>query len=265
MAKAKVITGYSKNNLPYTCIGNSPRKLVIFDGLDFSHKPPSGMMLRMTISMYSRLIEHFKVYIVSRKPGLPDGYSIRDMSEDYATMIRDEIGEAVDIMGISTGGPMVQYFAVDHPELTKHLVLAATGYRLSERGRELQRRVGELARQRKWGAAYSTLATGIYPHGIKKYLFKLFMYIFGAFGAPKDPSDGLVEIEAEDKHNFKKQLPDIKVPTLVIGGEEDYFYPVRETADGIPNARLILYKGTGHNAVMKRQFAEDVLAFLKGD
>ena len=258
-------TGYSKNNLPYVCIGNSPRNLVIFDGLDFNHKPPSSIMLRMTINMYRRLTEHFKVYLVSRKPDLPTGYSMRYMSEDYATMIKDELGEAVDIMGISTGGPIAQYFAVDHPELTKHLVLAVTGYHLSDRGRRLQRRVGKLARQRKWGAAYSALATGIYPHGIKKYLFKLFMSLFGIVGAPKDPSDGLVEIEAEDKHNFKEHLPEIKVPTLVIGGEEDFFYPIRETADGIPNARLILYKGAGHNAVMKRQFSEDILAFLKRD
>ena len=79
---------------------------------------------------------------------------------------------------------------------------------------------------------------------------------------PPDPSDGLVEIEAEDKHDFKERLAEIKVPTLVIGGENDCFYPIRETAARIPSARLILYKNAGHMAIMKRQFGEDVLAFL---
>jgi len=72
----------------------------------------------------------------------------------------------------------------------------------------------------------------------------------------------MVELEAEDKHDFKERLAEIKVPTLVIGGEEDFFYPIRETAAGIPNAKLILYEGVGHLAMMKRQFSEDVIAFL---
>jgi len=82
---------------------------------------------------------------------------------------------------------------------------------------------------------------------------------------PPDPSDGLVEIEADDKHDFKERLAEIKVPTLVIGGEEDFFYPIRETAAGIPNAKLVLYKGVGHGAMIKRQFSEDVVAFLTAE
>jgi pimeloyl-ACP methyl ester carboxylesterase len=77
-----------------------------------------------------------------------------------------------------------------------------------------------------------------------------------------------VEAEAEVNHDFaSEQLAEIKVPTLVIGGEEDKFYLNRETAEGIPNARLILYEGFGHNAFddNKRQFQADILAFLKED
>jgi pimeloyl-ACP methyl ester carboxylesterase len=80
-----------------------------------------------------------------------------------------------------------------------------------------------------------------------------------------NPSDVLVTIEAEDKHNFKELLPSINVPTLVIGGDEDFFYPIRETAEGIPNAELILYKGFGHNAWLdnRQQFQKDIKEFLK--
>jgi pimeloyl-ACP methyl ester carboxylesterase len=264
VAKLKVTTGYSKNNLPYIRIGDSPRNLVIFSGLDFDHKPPSGLMLRMTANYFKRLAQGFTVYYVSRKPGLPAGYSMQDMSNDYAAMIKDELGGPVDVMGISTGGPMAQYFAVDHPGLVRRLVLTMTGYRLTKQGAKLQRRMGDLALRRKWRAAYSTMMTGMYPRGIKKYLFKVLMWLFGAMGAPADPSDGLVEIEAEDKHDFKERLAKIKVPTLVIGGEEDFFYPIRETAMGIPNAKLVLYEGFGHSVIFERnrQFSEDILAFL---
>jgi len=53
----------------------------------------------------------------------------------------------------------------------------------------------------------------------------------------------------------------------VIAGDKDPFYSetlFRETAEGIPNAKLILYPGMGHPASGK-QFRQDVLAFLEED
>ena len=265
MDKSQLKTGYFKNNVPYVRVPGGHNNLVIFDGLNFDHKPLSGLTLRMSIGWAKRLTTEYTVYLVNRKPGLPAGYSMQDMSNDYATMIREEFEGPVDVMGISTGGPIAQYFAVDHPDLVHHLVLAMTGYRLTEEGRKLQKHVGDLARQRKWREAYASLITGVYPKGIKKYIFKLMMWLFGAFSSPDDPSDGLVEIEAEDRHDFKDKLAEIHVPTLVIGGDEDFFYPVSETAAGIPNAKLILYKGYGHDIIFNnsRQFGEDLLAFLR--
>jgi pimeloyl-ACP methyl ester carboxylesterase len=104
----------------------------------------------------------------------------------------------------------------------------------------------------------------VFPKGIKKHLFRWFVRLFGGAGAPEDPSDGLIEIENEDKHDFWRRLPDIKVLTLVIGGDEDYFYPIAETAERIPNARLVLYEGYGHDVIFSqgRQFDKDVWDFL---
>ncbi|MDG6223827.1 MAG: alpha/beta hydrolase [Candidatus Bathyarchaeota archaeon] len=86
-------------------------------------------------------------------------------------------------------------------------------------------------------------------------------------GAPKDPSDVVVTIEAEDKHNFKEFLFQINIPTLVIGGVDDFFYPIKETAEEIPNAELILYENFGHNAWMdnRKKFQKDILDFLNAD
>ena len=86
-----------------------------------------------------------------------------------------------------------------------------------------------------------------------------------SLSAPKDPSDLLVTIEAEDQFNFKDHLDQISAPTLVAAGTQDPFYTptlFRETAEVIPDARLILYDGMGHPASGK-QFDQDVLAFLR--
>lgn len=247
MAKLEVTKGYFRNGLPYARIGSGPRNLVIFKGLDFRHKPSSGLWYRWV----RRFVKDFTVYLVGRKPSLPTGYSMRDMSEDYATMIKEEFGEPVDIMGVSTGGPIAQHFAVDHSNLIHRLVLAMTGYRLSENGKQIMRHLGGLVQQGKFRTAAAGMASALMPR--PRLLFKSLFWLLGkrVVGVPDNPSDGLVEIEAEDKHDFKERLAEIKVPTLVIGGEEDFFYPIRETAAGIPNAKLILYEGVGHLAIMK--------------
>lgn len=87
---------------------------------------------------------------------------------------------------------------------------------------------------------------------------------FMSLGASRELSDLVITVEAEDKHNFKERLGEISAPTLVIAGMDDPFYTeslFRETAGGIPNARLILYPKMRHPAGGK-QFARDVLEFL---
>ena len=264
MAKRRAITGYSGNGLPYACIGNGARNLVVFGGLEFRHEPPSGIMLRMSTGFLKGLADSYKIYLVSRRPGLPMGYSLSDMSDDYAVMIKNELGGMTDIIGVSTGGAIAQHFAIDHPDLVRRLVLAMTGFRLTAEAKELQMKVADLARKRKRRAACVLLGTAIIRKGIAKHFFKWFMWLLGPLSIPTDPSDGIVEIEAEDRHDLSDHLDKIKADTLVIGGEEDFFYPVRETARKIPNAKLVLYPNLGHNAMFarSRQFGEEIRAFL---
>jgi pimeloyl-ACP methyl ester carboxylesterase len=266
MAEGGMKTGYSSNGLPYACFGNGPRNLVVFDGLDFRHKPPSGIMHRMSTGYLRGLTNDYRIYIVSRRPGLPPGYSLRDMSDDYAVMIKNELGGAVDIIGVSTGGGIAQYFAIDHPDLVRRLVLAMTGCRQTEQGKELLRKVADLARKRRRRAAYALLGTAIIRKGIARHAFKWFMWLLGPRYIPADSSDGIMEIEADDRYDLSDQLHRIKADTLVIGGEEDFFYAIRDTAGKIPGARLVLYPHLGHNAmfVRSRQFGEEIRAFLLG-
>ena len=99
MAILEVTKSYFRKGLPYTRIGSGPRTVIIFEGLSFNHKPPSGLMLRMVSNSFKLFAEDFTVYMVGRKPSLPAGYSMRHMSEDYATMVEEELGGPVDING----------------------------------------------------------------------------------------------------------------------------------------------------------------------
>ncbi len=270
MTKSNAAAGYFRSGLPYNRSGSGPRTLVIFQGLLFENKPmPSRMAARFT--GYRFLEEDYTIYLVTRKPGLPSGYSMQNMSDDYAATMREEFGGPVDVIGISTGGSIAQHFAADHPDLVRRLVLHSTAHTLGKAGKVVQRRVSELARQgHRWEASTTMLGLVLPPAGIKRYVGRLAVWIAGfmlALILPRNLSDLVITIEAEDRHHFKDRLSEITAPTLVVAGDKDQFYSetlFRETAEGIPNARLILYQGMGHPASGK-QFRQDVLAFLKED
>jgi pimeloyl-ACP methyl ester carboxylesterase len=267
MTEPQAAAGYFRSGLPYNRLGHGPRPLVVCQGLLFENKPQSGVM----VQAYSFLGEEYTVYVVLRKPGLPHGYTMQDMADDYAAMIREEFGGPVDVIGVSTGGSIVQHFAADHPELVRRLVIHSSAHTLSDEAKRLQLRVGQLAQQRRWVRAYALLLGSVLPHtGIMGVLswpvVWLASLLLGLLDAPKDPSDLVVTVEAEDKHAFKDRLHEITAPTLVVAGDQDPFYTetlFRETAAGIPQAQLILYPGMGHPAAGK-QFERDVLAFLRG-
>lgn len=274
MNMSQATAGYFRSGLAYNRFGHGASPLVIFQGLEFENKPLAGLMLPLFSIVYTFLFldKDYTTFIVNRKPGLPEGYTMKNMADDYATMIEQEFGKPVDVLGVSTGGSIAQHFAADHPELIRKLIIHSSAYTLSESGMNGEIYIGQLARKHQWRTAYANLVSPMLPqNGIVKYLTRPFVWLVQLmgglfFGAPKDPSDLIVTIEAEYKHNFKARLAQITAPTLVIAGDKDPFYTetlFRETAEGIPNAKLILYKGMGHPAFGK-QFHRDVLLFLKG-
>lgn len=258
-------SGYFRSGLPYNRLGHGYRPLVVFQGLMFENKPQS----RMTTQMYNFLKEDYEVYAVLRKPGMPHGYTLKDMADDYAVMIREEFNEPIDVIGVSTGGSIALHFSADYPDLVRRLVIHSSAYSMNEDAKKLQLQISDLAQQQKWRQAYSVLISSVFPNtGLMKILSRPIIWL-GSFlmslSAPSDPTDLVVTIEAEDQFNFKDHLAQITVPTLIIAGDQDPFYTkdsFRETAKGIPNARLILYEGMGHPA-SGNQFRQDVLMFLK--
>jgi pimeloyl-ACP methyl ester carboxylesterase len=233
---------------------------VIFQGLMFENKPQS----KLVNGMYNFLGRDYTVYSVLRRPGMAQGYTFGDMANDHAAMIQEEFGGPVDVLGISTGGSLVQQFAADHPDQVHRLVIHSSAYRLSEPAKALQLAVGRLAAEHRWRAAWQTLLRfTLQPAWLAGPLAPLAALIL-SLDTPKDPSDLLITIAAEDQFNFQDRLTEITAPTLLVAGERDPFYSpalFRATATGIPNARLILYPHLGHPAAGK-QFEQDVLAFL---
>jgi pimeloyl-ACP methyl ester carboxylesterase len=258
--------GVFSNGVPYVRFGEGEKTLLVFSGGP-GNVLPSGFMIRMW-GHFKHLSKSYVVYAMSRKSRLPEGYTTRDMAEDYAAVIRDEFnGEPQDVMGTSYGGLIAQHLAADHPELVRRLIIAMSCYRFSDEGNAADMKFAQLLSEGKKREALKALYPILEGGRIKKALMKFFTGYIAPFmwSTHENPSDLVVEGKAEMAHNTKNRLAEIKAPTLVIGGDKDYYCPVerlRETADGIPDAKLVLYEGKGHMGTMGKKFDEDVLAFL---
>lgn len=268
MASLKATTGYSRNGLPYARFGFGSRSLIMLSGgPDFRHEPPSAINMRWVAGAYGLFASDYTVYYVTRKQGLPTGYSFGDMARDYAVMIRDELGGSADVIGISTGGMIAQHLAADQPDVVRRLTLVCSAYRLGDEAQRLSMRISKLAVKGRWRSISATIMGGIFARGVKHYLFRIVGWLLPPpiLRPTGGPSDGLIELEAERSHNFKDRLSEIQAPTLVVCGDDDFFFPiqlVRETAAGIPNARLIVYEGVGHEAPGTRRVAQDAFEFI---
>jgi len=259
------------DGLPYNRMGDGERPLIVFQGLLPDPGPMTGMTETMILRLFRPLVPHYTIYVVNRKPGLAPQTTLADMADDYATMIRREFDGPVDVVGLSTGGSIAQIFAAEHPELVDRLVIYSSAYRLGDAGRAFQRRMAVLSAKRRWIAVmaesfgFMFLPRRGILHGVTKPLAWLVGLLSAAFvRAPADLGDYIVTIEAEDTFDFRSRLGEIRAPTLVIGGGRDPFYSPelsRETADGIPNARLTFDAKAGH-APSNASTARELLAFL---
>jgi pimeloyl-ACP methyl ester carboxylesterase len=243
---------------------------VVLTGSELEHKPPSWTAQQGFLVGLKRLTQNFTIYLMSRRPNMPTGYTARDMSNDFAQMVRADIGVPVHMMGMSSGGSSAMHFAVDHPDLVDKLVLAMTGYRLNENGKEVAAIWRDLALAGDWTALYQRMGVDVAEGPTPEWVTRLMMRLFGKalLGTPKSGSDFAIVLDSDINLDVVDRLPLIRQPTFVIGGENDPFYGadnIRETARLIPNAELCLLKNGGH-AVVKTQtkpFEQAILNFLQ--
>jgi pimeloyl-ACP methyl ester carboxylesterase len=261
-------TGTFLGEFPYVRLGNGPANLVILPGITLENEPPNRLAAWTYRLGFGRFAAGHTVYVINRRRGMLPHFTTRDMAADYARVMEEELGPS-HVMGFSTGGSIAQHVALDYPELVRRLVLVVSASRLSEEGREMCERWQELARGRRWRDLRADMACATVTSEANKRLARALMTVLGRFvlGTPSDPSDFITTLEADLGHDTTDRLAELRVPTLVIGGSEDPFFPenfLRETAGKVPDAELRVYEGVGHGVPKerKRRYEDDALTFL---
>jgi len=271
MGKIKPEYGIFSNGIPYARFGEGKKNLLAWFGGP-GNDLPKGFTFKIFRKGLEPFEEDYTIHLMTRKSGLPENYTTKDMAADYAELIKLEFSSKVDlIIGVSFGGMIAQHFAADYPDLFDHIVIAMAAHKISEEGKELDYKFAELRSKGKNAAAYALITNALFPRGFKRSIFKVLLWLIGGVGGSSKSEtfskDIMIEAAAELAHDSKESLARIKVPVLILCGDKDFYFPIeymKETAKLIPKSTLKVYPNKGHGAIEDKQLAKDVLDFIKG-
>ena len=236
-------------DMDYVSFGKGRDALIMLPGVGDGLTTVKGMAIPMAIT-YRMFACNYKVYIFSRKNYLPEGYSTRDMARDQAEAMKKLGISKAKVVGISQGGMIAQYLAIDFPELVEKLVLAVTLSKQNEMVREAVTKWIGMAMQGSYKDLMIDTAEKSYSERYLRKYRRLYP-LLGKIGKPKDFSRFMIQATSCIVHDAYAELENIICPVLVIGGVNDRIVGVNasyEIADKIKNCELFIYKGLGHAA-----------------
>jgi pimeloyl-ACP methyl ester carboxylesterase len=178
-------------------------------------------------------------------PDMP--YSIEMMADDTIGLM-GEIGiKSAHFIGISMGSRIAQVIAVKYPEKVKSLILNVAAASYPDPLKSI---------------TYVSLET---PELRNKMLQESGIMFIQKY--PPNPESFLQQVKAVSDFNGRKQLNQIKAPTLIVNGKKDRFVPMElavELASGIKGSKLILVGGNHYFAAIEPELLiEPALEFLE--
>ncbi len=239
------------------------RALVVLPGLSIKRVMESADSI---VGIFKAFGEQFDVYVMERRSNLPPAYSLEEMAEDTAAVIRALGLSDIFLYGVSQGGMMAQLIAVNHPDLVSAMVLASTLERVEPAVSAMFEEWVRLAKDGQAEAVFEAFAKQIYT----AEFYEKFKKVFGLLASSVTAEElQRFVILAESMRGFdvSARLPEITCPLLVIAAEGDKLLgcePSRRIA-AATGGQLYIYPGYSHAVYDEApDFVERLNAFFGG-
>jgi len=256
---------FNDKSMDYVTFGKGKQPLVIIPGLGDGVQTVKGMdqMLALTYREFAKV---YKVYVFSRINELRENYTTRNMAADVAQAMDLLKLKSSAVMGISQGGMIAQWLAVDFPKKVERLILTVTTAKLNSFGRERITHWLELNQT----DSYKELMLDIASHSYTTKSFRKIKYLYrimGIFGRIKDKQRIDIQSVSCLKHDSLDFLEKINCPTLIIGAEKDDVLGVDGSLglhQHIKDSQLTILPECGHALYeQNKDFQKRVLVFLE--
>ena len=253
-----------ETDMDYISFGTGKKILVMIPGVGDGLKTAKGMAIPFA-TFYRCFAKDYTVYVFSRKNKLEEGYTTRDMADDLHRAMSQLGIKRADIVGVSQGGMIAQYLAIDFPEVVNKLVLVVTLARQNDVIQGVIPTWIEMAHKEDYkGIMVDTAEKSYTEKRLKQY--RPFYFMLGKVGKPKDFSRFLIMAKACMEHDSYDEIGKITAPTLVIGADCDNIVGGKaseEIAERINGSELKMYQGFGHGLYEEaKDFNQVVLEYL---
>ena len=251
----------SCGDVDYISFGNGERPLIMIQGLNTRGIKGAGIGLALMYRIFSR---DFKVYLFDRRPEVTDKTTVREMAADVAEAM-DALGiKNACVLGVSQGGMIAEYLAIDRPDLVEKLALAMTISRNNETVISVIEKWIELTQKGDFKGLVYDMAEKMYSENyMKKY--RPMLPLLTLLQKPKDTERFINLARACLTCEAYDELDKVRCKTLVLGGEKDKIVgeiAAKEIAEKL-GCDLIVYKNLGHAAYEESpEFNVDVYDFF---
>ena len=232
--------------MSYASFGNGDKTMVIIPGLSLRDVKGAGLGLAY---MYRKFTKEYTVYVFDRKDDIPEGYTVKDIADDVAEGMRQLGLKNAYVFGVSQGGMVVQYLALNYPELVKKLVLGVTLSRNNETVTKVVNHWIEQFEQAKYTEFVEDMLRNMYSEAyIRKYSF-LFPILI-RFSVPKNMERFMRLAKACMTCDTYDRLTEIKCPVLILGGSKDLVTTGQASVEMAEKlgCEIYMYENLGHSA-----------------
>lgn len=249
----------------YFRFGQGEETFVILPGLSVQ----SVMGFAQSVAdAYQLLAENYTVYVFDRRNELPGSYSVFDMADDTAEVLKTLGLENINLFGASQGGMIAMIIAIKYPELVRKLVLGSTACCIEEDRHQTVEKWIDYAKSGDKEALYLAFGEAIYPEGVYQQSRELLIEAAKTV-TDEDLKRFIVLAQGMANYDVSDDLEKIKCPVLVLGSKDDNVLGGEASLQIMEHLKteksLHMYEGYGHAAYdMAPDYKQRILDFLKG-
>jgi 3-oxoadipate enol-lactonase len=244
-----------KKNAPVVMLSHSLGSSLVMWDPQMDALKPHFRVLRYDIRGHGR----------SEAPAEP--YTLELLGDDAIGLMDALSIDRVHWIGLSMGGMIGQNIALNHPNRLKSIALCDTGAIIAAEAQPIwQERLNEVREKGVDSQVEATMERWFTSSFLRQNPPVLGVIRKQFLATPAEGYSGC--IEAIRKLNYLDRLSEIKIPTLIMVGEDDPGTPVAASEamhKRITNSKLVIIKSARHlsNVEQPEVFNANLLTFLK--
>lgn len=247
--------------MDYITFGKGAKPLIMIQGLNTRGIKGSADSLAY---MYRIFAKDYKVYLFDRRKNIKENVAVRELAADIAMAMDYLHITNAYVFGVSQGGMIAQYLAIDRPDLVNKMVLAVTLSKNNDIVETVIKDWIEMVKQEKIKELVADMAMKMYSDSyVKRY--QPFMPLLTVLQKPKDVPRFIALAKSCLTCNTYDELDKIQCPVFVIGGMQDKVVGSKasvELAEKL-GCEIYMYEALGHAAYEEaKDFNQKVYDFL---